>query len=91
MTTETLTECLRTAYGSEPFVRVLDGMVDAKRTRGSNVVELQAIADPRTGSAIVVGTLDNLVKGAAGQAIQSFNLMAGIPETTGLQIAGMAP
>ena len=50
-------------------------MVDSKRTRGTNVVELQAVADPRTGTAVVVGAVDNLVKGAAGQAIQNLNLM----------------
>ena len=51
-------------------------MVDSKRSRGSNVVELQAVADTRTGTAVVVGALDNLVKGAAGQAIQNLNLIA---------------
>jgi N-acetyl-gamma-glutamyl-phosphate reductase len=66
-------------------------MVDSKRARGANLVELQAIADPRTGSAIVVGALDNLVKGAAGQAIQNYNLMNGIAETTGLTTAGIVP
>ncbi len=69
----------REAYAGRPFVRVLapGEMVDSKRTRGTNVVELQAVADPRTGTAVVVGALDNLVKGAAGQAIQNFNLVAG--------------
>jgi N-acetyl-gamma-glutamyl-phosphate reductase len=92
-TTEELTTCLADAYRSAPFVRVLEpgAMADTKRVRGANVVELQAVADPRTGSAIVVGSLDNLVKGAAGQAIQNFNLMAGFDETTGLQTAGIYP
>ena len=92
-TTEALTECLSAAYVDAPFVRVLPAgaMVDSKRARGANVVELQAIADPRTGSAIVVGALDNLVKGAAGQAIQNYNLMHGLPETTGLSTAGIVP
>jgi N-acetyl-gamma-glutamyl-phosphate reductase len=85
-TTATLTDCLAAAYGGCPFVRLLPpgGMVDSKRTRGTNVVELQALADPRTSTAIVVGTLDNLVKGAAGQAIQNMNLMFGLEETAGL-------
>jgi N-acetyl-gamma-glutamyl-phosphate reductase len=93
ITTETLTERLSAAYADAPFVRVLPGgeMVDSKRARGANLVELQAIADPRTGSAIVVGALDNLVKGAAGQAIQNYNLMSGLPETTGLSTAGIVP
>ena len=55
-------------------------MVDSKRTRGTNVVELQAVADPRTGTAIVIGAVDNLVKGAAGQAIQNMNLVLGLDE-----------
>jgi N-acetyl-gamma-glutamyl-phosphate reductase len=93
VTTETLTDCLTAAYDGGPFVRVLPagGMVDAKRTRGSNVLELQAVADPRTGTAVVVGAVDNLVKGAAGQAIQNANLMLGLPPDTGLPIAGVWP
>ena len=91
--TESLTECLAGAYADAPFVRVLPPgeMVDTKRTRGSNVVELQAVADPRTGTAIVAGALDNLVKGAAGQAIQNFNLMTGVDETAGLPVTGVYP
>ena len=67
------------------------GMVDTKRTRGTNVIELQAVADPRTGTAIVAGALDNLVKGAAGQAIQNFNLCSALDEETGLADGGGLP
>ena len=93
VSTEALTECLATAYDGEPFVRVLPagGMVDSKRTRGTNVVELQAVADPRTGTVIVVGAVDNLVKGAAGQAIQNANLVLGFPETTALPTVAVYP
>jgi N-acetyl-gamma-glutamyl-phosphate reductase len=66
-------------------------MVDSKRTRGTNVVELQAVADPRTGTAVVVGALDNLVKGAAGQAIQNFNLAQGFDESTALPTLAVYP
>lgn len=92
-TTEDLTGALAGAYADEPFVRVLEpgGMVDSKRVRGSNVVELQAVVDPRTGTAIVAGAIDNLVKGAAGQAVQNLNLMAGFEETTALPVAGVYP
>ncbi len=92
-TTEDLTGLLREAYRGEPFVRVLSpgAMVDSKRVRGSNVVELQAVVDPRTGAAVVAGAVDNLVKGAAGQAIQNLNLMAGFEETTALPTAGVYP
>ncbi|MEO8475914.1 MAG: N-acetyl-gamma-glutamyl-phosphate reductase [Actinomycetota bacterium] len=92
-TTAVLTEALAAAYAGAPFVRVLPpgGMVDSKRTRGTNVVELQAVADARTGTAVVVGALDNLVKGAAGQAIQNFNLAQGFDETTALPTLAVYP
>lgn len=91
--TGSLVECLEDSYTAAPFVHVLPagGMVDTKRTRGSNLLELQAIADPRTGTAIVEGALDNLVKGAAGQAIQNFNLMFGFDETLGLPRVAVYP
>ena len=93
VTTDRLTQALAAAYEGRPFVRVLPpgGMVDSKRTRGTNVVELQAVADPRTGTAIVVGAVDNLVKGAAGQAIQNANLLLGLSETTGLPTLAVYP
>ncbi len=93
VTTEELVGCLADAYAGRPFVRVLrpGEMADAKRTRGSNLVELQAVADPRTGAAVVIGALDNLVKGAAGQAIQNANLVLGLPEETGLPRSAVVP
>jgi N-acetyl-gamma-glutamyl-phosphate reductase len=92
-TTEGLTEALAAAYAGEPFVRVLaaGAMADTKRVRGSNVVELQAVVDARTGTAVVIGALDNLVKGAAGQAIQNLNLLIGCAETTALTTVGVYP
>ena len=91
--TESLTECLAAAYEGEPFVRVLASgeMADAKRTRGTNVIELQAVADDRTGTVVVVGAVDNLVKGAAGQAIQNANLLIGAPEATALPTTAVYP
>jgi N-acetyl-gamma-glutamyl-phosphate reductase len=93
VTTESLTGCLESAYADQPFVRILPpgGMVDAKRTRGTNIVELQAIADERAGTAIVIGALDNLVKGAAGQAIQNANLVYALAQETGLPTAAVYP
>jgi N-acetyl-gamma-glutamyl-phosphate reductase len=93
VTTEQLTEALVAAYEGRPFVRVLPpgGMVDSKRTRGTNVVELQTVADPRTGTAVIVGAVDNLVKGAGGQAIQNANLVLGLPEDTGLPTLAVYP
>jgi N-acetyl-gamma-glutamyl-phosphate reductase len=92
-TTEALTSCLIDAYAGRPFVRVLapGEMVDSKRTRGSNTVELQAVADTRTGTAVVIGALDNLVKGAAGQAIQNLNLVLGLNEATALPTVAVYP
>jgi len=92
-TTASLTDALAVAYAGAPFVRVLPpgGMVDSKRTRGTNVVELQAVADPRTGTAVVFGAVDNLVKGAAGQAIQNFNLACGFDETIALPTLAVYP
>jgi N-acetyl-gamma-glutamyl-phosphate reductase len=92
-TTDSLTGCLASAYAGAPFVRVLPpgDMADTKRTRGSNLVELQAVADRRTGTAVVAGALDNLVKGAAGQAVQNMNLMAGFDPTAGLTATAVYP
>jgi N-acetyl-gamma-glutamyl-phosphate reductase len=92
-TTAALTECLSSTYAGRPFVRVLAAgdMVDSKRTRGTNVVELQAVADPRTGTAVIIGAVDNLVKGAAGQAIQNANLMTGLDEAEGLPTVAVYP
>ena len=61
------------------------------RPLGSNAVHLQAAADAHAGRAVVVAALDNLVKGAAGQAIQTANLMLGLPEAAGLTAHGVAP
>jgi N-acetyl-gamma-glutamyl-phosphate reductase len=58
---------------------------------GSNGVHLQAAADVRTGRATVIAAIDNLGKGAAGQAMQVANLMLGLPETAGLTAAGITP
>jgi len=93
VTTDALTEALTAAYAGKPFVRVLPPgvMADSKRVRGTNVVELQAVADPRTGTAVVVGAVDNLVKGAAGQAIQNFNLANGFDEAMALPTLAVYP
>ena len=88
-----LRAALATAYADEPFVHLLpDGQwPSTAATAGSNAVHLQAAADPHAGRAVVVAALDNLGKGAAGQAIQAANLMLGLPETAGLTALGLAP
>ena len=84
---------LADAYAGEPFVRVLPegNWPTTAATVGSNAVHLQAAADAHAGRVVVVAALDNLGKGAAGQAVQAANLMLGLPETAGLTIQGVAP
>jgi len=91
--TALLRDALAGAYASEPFVCVLpEGRWPATAAvAGSNGAHLQAAADPRTGRATVLAAIDNLGKGAAGQAVQVANLMLGLPETGGLTAAGIAP
>ena len=86
-------EALASAYASERFIRVLpEGhWPSTASTAGSNAVHLQAAADAHAGRAVVVAALDNLVKGAAGQAVQIANLMLGLPEAAGLTANGVAP
>lgn len=86
-----LDELYAAAYADEPFVRVVAAPPGTKHTTGSNHVLIHARLDERTGRIIVIGVEDNLVKGAAGQAIQAFNLVHGLPETAGLEQLPLAP
>jgi N-acetyl-gamma-glutamyl-phosphate reductase len=74
------------AYANEPFVRLLEGkaLPDTKNVVGTNTLEIAWRVDPRTGRLIVMSAVDNVVKGAGGQALQSLNLMCGFSETEGL-------
>jgi N-acetyl-gamma-glutamyl-phosphate reductase len=91
--TAALRTTLSSAYSAEPFVHVLaeGSWPSTAATAGSNAVHLQAAADAHAGRAVVIAALDNLGKGAAGQAIQAANLMLGLPETAGLTAYGVAP
>ncbi len=75
---------LAAAYAAEPFVRVSDTLPDTKHVTGSNFCDISTRFDDRTGRVILLSAIDNLVKGAAGQAVQNFNIMADMPETHGL-------
>jgi N-acetyl-gamma-glutamyl-phosphate reductase len=88
-----LREAFESAYAIEPFVHVLpEGeWPQTGATLGSNSVHLQAAFDEHAGRIVVVSALDNLMKGAAGQAIQNANIALGFDETTALAIAGVAP
>lgn len=80
-------------YAGEYFVRVLDKDVvpQTKWVEGSNFVDVNFKIDPRTKRVVMMGAMDNLVKGAAGQAIQNMNLMFGLPENKGLKLVPMFP
>ncbi|MCX7887177.1 MAG: N-acetyl-gamma-glutamyl-phosphate reductase, partial [Verrucomicrobiae bacterium] len=71
-------------YRNEPFVRVTEALPDTKNVMLTNFCDISARFDKRTGRVVVVTAIDNLTKGAAGQAVQCFNLLFGIPETEGL-------
>ncbi|MDW8343759.1 MAG: N-acetyl-gamma-glutamyl-phosphate reductase [Verrucomicrobiae bacterium] len=77
-------EAYREFYRQEPFVRVLENLPDTKYVERTNFCDISVRHDPRTGRLVIVSALDNLTKGAAGQAVQCFNLACGYEETTGL-------
>jgi N-acetyl-gamma-glutamyl-phosphate reductase len=82
----------RQAYAREPFVRVLDNVLpETKATLGSNFCDVAVKVNQRAGVAIAIAAIDNLGKGAAGQAVQNLNLMCGLPEETGLKFPGIYP
>jgi N-acetyl-gamma-glutamyl-phosphate reductase len=80
-----------TAYAEEPFVRIVAAPPATRHTTGSNHVLIHVRLDERTGRIIALGAEDNLVKGAAGQAVQAFNIVHGLPETAGLEQLPLAP
>ncbi len=90
---EDLHGVLTNAYAKEPFVHVLPfgKTPQTRHVRGSNMIFIGVAQDRVAGRAIIVSVLDNLVKGAAGQAMQNMNLMLGFPETLGLEQAALFP
>lgn len=91
VTTDDVMACVRKAWADEPFVVVVDGSPSTKATLGSNAVHVTARADARTGWVVAIAALDNLTKGASGQAVQCANLLLGLPETAGLSSVGVYP
>lgn len=93
VTTSELVSVFLENYREEPFVRVhAEGRLpNVAHVRGSNFCDLGIVSDPRTGRVIVVSAIDNLVKGAAGQAVQNMNLMLGLEETAGLTALPVFP
>ena len=78
-------------YADEPFVRVADEPPQTKQTAGSNMCLVYPTVDVRAGRLVVVSCIDNLVKGAAGQAVQNMNLMFGLREQEGLDRLAVYP
>jgi N-acetyl-gamma-glutamyl-phosphate reductase common form len=85
------TRVLADAYAGRPFVHVLDRPPELASVIGSNHAHLHAVARSDGRELVVAGVIDNLVKGAAGQAVQAMNLALGLPETAGLEAVGLAP
>ena len=90
-TTDQCLEAARRFYADRPFIRVTDGPPQTKWASGSNLAFVSYAADPDRNLVIAMGVVDNLGKGAAGQAVQNANLMCGLPETAGLEGAPLWP
>jgi N-acetyl-gamma-glutamyl-phosphate reductase len=88
---EELRRLYRDFYKDEPFVYVAEAPPHTKQTWGSNLCLVYPTVDARTGRLVIISCLDNLGKGAAGQAVQNMNLMLGLPETTGLDMPAVYP
>ena len=88
---EKILDLYRDYYADDPFVRVVSTPPQTKQTLGNNLCLIHPSIDKRTGRLIVISCLDNLVKGAAGQAVQNMNLMCGFPEETGLEALAVYP
>ena len=93
VTEEEVRACYQKYYANERFVRVLEPGVcpETRWVEGSNYVDVNFKLDTRTNRIVVMGALDNIVKGAAGQAVQNMNLIFGLPEEEGLTLAPMFP
>jgi N-acetyl-gamma-glutamyl-phosphate reductase len=91
LSTDDVLAALHEAYDAEPFVVVTNAPPSTKATAGSNVAHVTARVDERTGWVLSLCALDNLVKGASGQAVQCANAASGLSETTGLPLVGLYP
>lgn len=91
LSTEDAMHLLHHRYGDERFVVVSDTPPSTKAASGSNTAHLTVRVDPRTGWVVVLSAIDNMIKGAAGQAVQCANLALGLPEGAGLPVVGVYP
>ena len=83
--------CLETKYEDEPFVRVISGEPNIKDVVGTNFCVMSAKAAHTAGKVIIVSVIDNLCKGASGQAVQNMNIIFGFDEKEGLELAPIFP
>jgi len=88
---EAFSQLYRHFYCEHPFVRVVESSPHTKHTWGSNMCLVYPTVAPDTGTLVVISAIDNLVKGAAGEAVQNMNLMLGLPETSGLEGLAVVP
>jgi len=93
VSTAELLDVYRDFYRGEHFIRIRPegDLPRTKRVRGSNFVDIGAVADPRTGMVVAVSAIDNLTKGASGAAVQCMNIMMGLEETAGVDMAPLYP
>ena len=91
MTLEKLYKLYKEEYKEAPFIRIIDELPETRWVKGTNFCDIALRIDERTNRIIVVSAIDNMIKGAAGQAIQNMNLMFGLEESTGLQALAMLP
>jgi len=91
--TDALIRLYEKFYNGEPFVRILPkgSLPSTSFVRGSNFCDISPLVDPRTGRVIIVSAIDNLVKGASGQAVQNMNIVCGLPEIMGLEGLALFP
>jgi N-acetyl-gamma-glutamyl-phosphate reductase len=91
ITTEELLALYRDFYKDDYFIKIINGLPETRWVRGSNLCHIGIKVDNRTNRVVVISAIDNLIKGAAGQAVQNMNIMFGLKETTGLELISMAP
>jgi N-acetyl-gamma-glutamyl-phosphate reductase len=91
LSTDQALRAARDYFAEAPFVRVSETLPHSKWPQGTNLAFVSYAADPEAGVVIALGAVDNLGKGAAGQAVQNMNLMLGCPEQLGLDLVPMLP
>jgi N-acetyl-gamma-glutamyl-phosphate reductase len=91
LSTEELINIYKEFYKDEYFIKIISGSPETRWVRGSNLCHIGIKVDERTNRVIVISAIDNLIKGAAGQAVQNMNIMFNLKETMGLEFLSMAP